>query len=40
MSAAFDDVLVRMFKKQVTVKDARKELVTRVQKAIDTFKAS
>jgi multiple sugar transport system substrate-binding protein len=40
MSAAFDDVLVRMFKKSVTVKDARKELVTRTQKAIDTFKGS
>jgi multiple sugar transport system substrate-binding protein len=40
MSAAFDDVLVRMFKKQTTPKDARKELVTRVQKAIDTFKGS
>jgi ABC-type glycerol-3-phosphate transport system substrate-binding protein len=40
MSAAFDDVLVKMFKKQVTVKDARAQLVKAVQKAIDTFKGS
>jgi hypothetical protein len=40
MSAAFDDVLVRMFKKSIAPKDARKELVTRVQKLIDAFKSS
>jgi ABC-type glycerol-3-phosphate transport system substrate-binding protein len=40
MSAAFDDILVKMFKKQVTVKDARSQLVTAVQKAIDKWKNS
>ena len=40
MSAAFDFVLPRMFKKQVTVKDARKELVARTQKAIATWNGS
>jgi maltose-binding protein MalE len=40
MSAAFDDILVKMFKKQVTVKDARTQLVTGVQKAIDKWKNS
>ena len=38
MSAAFDDILVKMFKKQVTVKDARAQLVTATQKAIDKWK--
>ena len=40
MSAAFDDILVKMFKKQVTVKDARTQLVTATQKAIDKWKNS
>jgi ABC-type glycerol-3-phosphate transport system substrate-binding protein len=40
MSAAFDDILVKMFKKQVTVKDARSQLVTATQKAIDKWKQS
>ena len=40
MSTAFDDVLPRMFKKQVSVKDARTELVARTRKAIATWHGS
>jgi len=40
MSAAFDDVLGRMFNKQVTVNEARQELVARTQKAIGTWSGS
>jgi ABC-type glycerol-3-phosphate transport system substrate-binding protein len=40
MSAAFDDILVKMFKKQVTVPDARTQLVAATQKAIDKWKSS